>query len=148
MNKILVPVDGSKESVKAAQQAISMARKTGSSVTFLSVIVQDCNPTLSEAVTNVEEYVQLQGEMTNLKIANAGKMLDDLVESLECTDVETDIKIVIGSPHPEIISTAKSGQYDLILMGARGLNAFKRFFIGSVTKRVIIEAPCSVLVVK
>jgi nucleotide-binding universal stress UspA family protein len=33
-------------------------------------------------------------------------------------------------------------------MGHRGLNPVKRFFMGSVAKRVIEDAPCSVLIVK
>jgi nucleotide-binding universal stress UspA family protein len=146
--KILVPVDGSHESFRAAKQAQCIAKNDGSAVTFLSVIIQDCNPSFSDAVLNEKEYVFLHGEITNIKIANAEKMLDDLIASLDCTDIDIATKIVVGFPHPEIVSTAKKGNYDLIVMGHRGLNAFKRLFLGSVTKRVIIDARCSVLVVK
>ncbi|HBV68623.1 MAG TPA: universal stress protein, partial [Clostridiales bacterium] len=38
--------------------------------------------------------------------------------------------------------------FDLIVMGNRGLPKFKRFFVGSVTQKVISEAPCPVLVIR
>jgi len=55
---------------------------------------------------------------------------------------------LIGEPFEKIVETAKNGNYDLIVMGNRGFSKIKRFFVGSVTQRVISEAPCPVLVIR
>ncbi len=53
-----------------------------------------------------------------------------------------------GNAYHEIIEEVKNGDYDLVVMGHRGLNPVKRFLVGSVAKRVIEDAPCSVMIVK
>jgi nucleotide-binding universal stress UspA family protein len=75
-------------------------------------------------------------------------MLDLLLEKLNCDGIHIGKMVVIGNAHPEIVETAKLGEYDLIVMGHRGLNPVQRLFLGSVAKRVIEDAPCSVLIVK
>ncbi|MEM1607545.1 MAG: universal stress protein [Candidatus Bathyarchaeia archaeon] len=53
-----------------------------------------------------------------------------------------------GRPADEIIKTAKEGEFDLIVMGHRGLGRVKEFFLGSVSDRVADEAHCPILIVK
>ena len=55
--------------------------------------------------------------------------------------------VVPGEPHEEIINYAEKENCDLIVMGRRGFSKVKRFFIGSITQRVIADSPCPVLVV-
>jgi nucleotide-binding universal stress UspA family protein len=146
--KILVPVEDSPESKKAAEHALSMAMTDRSSVTFLSVIPQDCNPGISDLGISQKEYVSLQGELINIRMANTQKMLDGFVASLRCGDLEIDLLISVGFPCSKIISTAKRGHYDLIVVGHRDVNIFRRIFSASVTNKIVSNAPCSVLVVK
>ncbi|MEE9231967.1 MAG: universal stress protein [Nitrospirales bacterium] len=54
----------------------------------------------------------------------------------------------IGSPAQVIVETAQSARSGLILLGARGLGRFKELALGSVSHRVLLHAPCSVLVIK
>jgi nucleotide-binding universal stress UspA family protein len=53
-----------------------------------------------------------------------------------------------GNPAEQIIQAASQGHADLIVMGAKGLGAVDRFFIGSVSTRVVQHASCAVLVVR
>ena len=53
-----------------------------------------------------------------------------------------------GRPSDKIVETAKEGNFDLIVMGHRGLGRVKEFFLGSVSDRVADEAHCPVLIVK
>lgn len=57
-------------------------------------------------------------------------------------------RVVEGDPRQHIVATAEAWPADLVVMGARGLGAFKGFLLGSVSTGVIHHAPCSVLVVK
>ena len=36
----------------------------------------------------------------------------------------------------------------MIVLGARGMKAVKRFLLGSVSQKVLVYAPCSVLIVR
>jgi nucleotide-binding universal stress UspA family protein len=149
MKKILVPVDGSPESKKAAEEAVSMAKKYGAEIAFVTVAEVESEAAYTEfGISLSGEYVDLRDTLLNIKIENGKKMLTSMLEKLDLTGVKTEKTVVAGSAHNVIIETAESGKFDLIVMGHRGLNPVKRFFMGSVAKRVIEDAPCSVMVIK
>jgi nucleotide-binding universal stress UspA family protein len=149
MKKILVPTDGSDASKAAALQAIELAGKYGSFVTFLTVVEVEGDAFYGDYGMVVSaDYVNLSETLIELKKERQMGMLKSLLAGLDCAGTETEIKVAVGSAHPEIVETAKNGKYDLIVMGHRGLNPVKRLFLGSVAKRVIEDAPCSVLIVK
>ena len=50
----------------------------------------------------------------------------------------------IGEPSSTIIEISEAGNYDLIMIGHKGLSNIERFFIGSVAVKVVRHAPCSV----
>jgi len=62
--------------------------------------------------------------------------------------VNMDKKVELGHPAKTIIDFAKKGNYDLIVMGRRGLNPVRRFVLGSVSDKVARHAQCSVLIVR
>lgn len=60
----------------------------------------------------------------------------------------SELEIVSGDPAEEIVRLSNIHQADLIVMGNRGLTGVTRILQGSVSSQVIVDAPCSVLVVK
>lgn len=149
MKKILIPIDGSAESKKAAEEAVAMAKVYGADITFLTIVeVQNDMAYADLGVMATGEYVDIRDNLIKYKKEHDEKMLDAVIASLDLSGLNTDKKVVLGYAHPDIVDQAKSGAYDLIIMGHRGLNPFKRFFLGSVAKRVIEDAPCSVYIVK
>ncbi|MFA5528598.1 MAG: universal stress protein [Peptostreptococcales bacterium] len=141
MNKILVPVDGSAASQKAATKAAEIAKEKGSEILFLSVI------------EFTERYNQMDylGESVNPQVAkilfeNQTKMLESLTEILDLDGVKFENKVIEGIAYEEILKCAED-DVDLIVMSQRGFSKVKRFFMGSVTHRVISDAPCPVLVI-
>ncbi len=149
MKKILVPVDGSPESREAARQALELAKKCGAEMTLISVVEVEPDVTYTEiGIVVPVEYVSMRNTLIEIKKESVGKMLDELIGSMECAGVKTDKLITDGNAQHEIVQAAKNGGYDLVVMGHRGLNPIKRLLVGSVAKRVIEDAPCSVLIVK
>jgi nucleotide-binding universal stress UspA family protein len=149
LKKILVPVDGSAESKKAFEQAISIARKYSSEVTLMSVVEVENDVAYTElGIVISGEYSGIRDTLVKIKQDNADKLLDAMIQSADCTGVTIGKIVRVGSAHPEITEVVTEGKYDLIVMGHRGLNPVKRFFMGSVAKRVIEDSPCSVLIVK
>lgn len=139
--KILVPVDGSEVSVRAAEHAADLARRYGASVTLLFV----SDPSALEASPLPAEIkAQLQSAVQE---ANA-QMLGTVARVFEGVTVETRQRD--GSPGRVIAEEAESGACDLIVMGSRGLGmqGGEQFSLGSVTDRVLRRVRCPVLVVK
>jgi len=129
MSKILVAVDGSDHAQKALDYAVQLALKYKSSVTLMNV-AQTVYPFLKvDAAKSIGELI----------VSNAANRVKDL---------KVNRRVEIGDPARTIIEVAKSENYDLIVLGSRGLNPAKKFLLGSVSDKVAGHAQCSVLIVK
>ncbi len=138
MKKILAAYDGSKESGKAVQTAISLAREFGSSLTVMAVIPE---PYLAELV----EFDRIRILDTLSKDAkNALSRLKEQATGVAA--IKTLIKF--GSPAAEILDEAAKMKASLIVTGSHGRHGAQRFLLGSVSSKIVDHAPCSVLVVK
>lgn len=154
--KMLVPVDGSAASINAVKKAIEIAKKYGNfSIKIVNVVNIDHilsykrNKKLWSQVDGSiisesdEKTKQLEEHITE----SSHKILKSLVEKLDFAGIKTETEVIIGEPYEKILETAKNENFDLIVMGNRGFSKIKRFFVGSVTQRVISDAPCPVLVI-
>jgi nucleotide-binding universal stress UspA family protein len=61
---------------------------------------------------------------------------------------EAHFAVEVGHPAVKITAYAEMHGVDMIVMGHRGKTLFDRWLIGSVAKKVISYAPCSVLIVR
>lgn len=57
-------------------------------------------------------------------------------------------EVIQGSPKQVIVEEAESWGADLIVMGSRGLGAWNRLLLGSVSNAVVHHAKCSVEIVR
>lgn len=136
--KILVPVDGSEYSLQALEKAIQIAKRFDGEIVLIhmySINVFKLTP------SQINSYV-LELRKAGQNILAEGKRM----AYNEGVVVETQLKeghIVEG-----IVDIAKKGNFDLIVMGARGLSKLKELILGSVSHGVILHAPCPVLIVK
>ncbi|WP_347491088.1 universal stress protein [Desulfoscipio sp. XC116] len=142
--KILVPLDGSHRSIAAAEHAMQIAAGFGAQVTFLHVVPNLTNFVSSHQVQAAIDFNQLAEEFA----ANGETILDDARKEFTDRGVIIDKKLLWGHPSQEIIQEAKDGQYDLIVVGSRGLGEIKGYVMGSVSNRITKHAPCPVLVVR
>ena len=76
------------------------------------------------------------------------KILESIIVQLELDGIKYEKIVVPGEPYEEILKVAGKFEYDYIVMGRRGFLKITRFFVGSVTHKVISESPCPVIVVK
>jgi nucleotide-binding universal stress UspA family protein len=83
------------------------------------------------------------------EVKEAGrKLVDQNVQRLVKAGFMAEPVCQLGKPAEEIMEVAAKHQADLIVMGAKGLDALSRFLLGSVSTRVVQHAHCSVLVVR
>jgi len=136
IKKILVPLDGSKTSMRSLNKAISLAEQNQASITGLCIIY--VLPTLVSTVTPYRKYLVKQAE----KNIRAAKQL------AEKKGITFKSKIISGSPGSKIVDTANKENFDLIVIGSRGLGRVQEAFLGSVSHHVTHKARMPVLLVK
>jgi nucleotide-binding universal stress UspA family protein len=151
IKRILVALDGSEAADKALEYALDIAEKYSSSILLLSVVQPVAIPTVAyspAAATPPPPIVttSLSEELTD----HHERVLSDALEKAKSKNPAFDIstKLVEGRPANKIVETAKNGNFDLVVVGSRGLGGIKEFFLGSVSDRVADEAPCPVLIIK
>jgi nucleotide-binding universal stress UspA family protein len=155
--KLLVPVDGSLASFHAAKKSVEIAKTYGFTIKLITVIDYD---NISRHSRGEKLWRQVDGsiisgrtrtvdddELTGGMRENALELLDSLTEELDFGEIITEKEVLFGEPYHMILEKAEEDNADLIVMGNRGFSRIKRFFVGSVTQRVISEAPCPVLVI-
>lgn len=141
---VLIGFDGSPHSVNALNKAVQIFRlkDTGVKVTVVhSVDIAEPLKVLTPIafVSSLEQNLLMQGEAL---LAQADKMLKDSGVK------NVDLKLVETNPAQELIKIAREIAADLIVVGAQGRSAVERFWVGSVSQKVAVGAPCSVAVVK
>jgi nucleotide-binding universal stress UspA family protein len=83
------------------------------------------------------------------EVKEAGrKLVDQSIQKLVKAGFTAEPVCQLGNPSEEIMAVASKHRVNLIVMGAKGLDAVSRFLIGSVSTRVVQHAKCSVLVVR
>lgn len=73
-------------------------------------------------------------------------ILNNACEVLDLTSASKLIRH--GTPSVQILEELKEGNYDLVIMGAHDQTSFGELFLGSVSRRIVDQAPISVLIVR
>lgn len=143
LDKILVPIDGSEAAWHALQYACNLGKKFDSTImvvhvvqphyTLPSIALHGEIPFLS---VNIEEV-----EATGYKLIELAKS-----EMENYPKVETTLEF--GHPAERILALAKDEQYDLIVIGSRGLSGISEFFLGSISSTVSQYSTIPVMIVK
>ena len=134
--KILVGIDGSENSKRAALAAADLAKLFKGSVTLVSVVKP------GEYSLAVED----QAFIAELKDFHEG-LVQAVKDEIKALDVEVDTRIELGTPWKELVHLAKTGHYDLIVVGSRGVGQVAEFLIGSNSTRVVQHSETMVMVV-
>lgn len=81
---------------------------------------------------------------------SARRLLDSVIDRLKVTFPMAQIKweVVPGSAVNEIVRTASQWNADMIIMGSRTRTYIDSVLIGSVSRDVVMQAPCSVVIIK
>jgi len=136
--KILLAVDGSEHSIRATEEAIKVASLSSDSKITL-VMVAD--------YSNAKSDVLHTGSSVELSMQRRKKILPN-EELLRKNDITYTVEILHGVPGPAIVEFANKYNYELLVIGSRGLNGLQEMVLGSVSHKVVKRADCPVLIVK
>ena len=138
ISKILVPLDGSKNSIRGLETAITLARNCGATITGIYSIYA---PPHSEfrGVGSVEKSLNVQVK----------KFMEEAKILAAKNGIVFNEKIARGEIGYNIIKLAHGkGNFDMIVIGSRGRSSTKEMFFGSISNYVIHTSKIPVVVVK
>lgn len=139
--KIMVAVDGSDQSVNAADHAVELARLTGGSITVVTVVRPP------EGWWGLEGSPPSPEALAAAVAAGRREVLEAVLESVDTSGVEISTLEEIGEPATTIVGLCEQEGTDLLVVGRRGAGLVERMMIGSVADRLAHHAPCPVLIV-
>lgn len=123
---ILLPVDGSQQSIDAFRRGISEAKQWKSKVYLVRVLKEDSD---------------------DIPVAQRESLLRSLEEYANKEGVSLHKEIVYGDPRTQIADVlVDRWSIDLIVMGATGKGRVAKMLIGSITDYVVRNAECDVLI--
>jgi nucleotide-binding universal stress UspA family protein len=141
--KILVPVDGSQNSMEAVKVALNYAKTAKADISLMTVtpFISGLDLEISaHAMDSLNESMKSRGEEVLKKAQN--------ILTAEGVTAKTILSSSISAAD-EIVGFAEKEKTDLIVIGSRGLGGkATRFIMGSVASKVVGHAPCNVYVVK
>lgn len=122
--RIFVGYDASLQSKKALNEAITIAKNFSGFIKVISVYGRGMQEKAETSVIEVKE-------------------------TLKRGEVAYEVELIQGSNPAKILDTiAKEENFDLIAIGSRGLGNTASMLLGSVSRQVVSNAQCNVLVVK
>jgi nucleotide-binding universal stress UspA family protein len=141
IKKIGVAVDGSKASDRALAMAVEIGKAVSASLTLISVAPLHVVPGVSGASAAMPE-------IHDVEVKTHQELLSRLSQQLVSTGLKVDTALLDGFVTEELLNYLDTHPFDLLVMGARGLSAGGRLFLGSVSDAVIHHSKLPVLVVR
>jgi len=139
LSKILAPVAFSPRCQGATQYAETLACHFQAELDLLHVVP----PHLGVFTAPEAGAYTTAAEITEERVAQSTKQLARYPQE-PCPQVAVRREVVTGDPAHEIVRCARDGGCDLIVMATHGYGPFRRFLLGSVTAKVLHDAPCPV----
>ena len=138
-SKVIVAVDGSEVSLRAAEHAARIAKQDGAELLALHVV----------ATPQFEVQGELADSYANAR-KNARKWMK-VVEDIAARNgvgVKTEILVGAYSVVDAILGYAETVKADLIVTGTRGTTPTRRILVGSVASALVEYGGCAVLVIR
>ena len=133
--KILVAIDGSLHSYRAAAEAVKIASLDKASNVEL-LYIADFSKAKKEVL-----HAQGKAELEQVRRGRIQPAEDLMKENL----IDYEVKILHGDPGPTIVDYANKEKFDLVVIGSRGLNGLQEMVLGSVSHKVVKRVNCPVL---
>jgi nucleotide-binding universal stress UspA family protein len=144
--KILVAIDGSPQSDKAAEEAVRLAAGNQSQFKsrIFALLVLPNAPT-----STYTDFVPAAPMTESKKWDELRQRIFYVVEKCAAeNDIPLEMVVEYGNPAEKILSLAKREEVDVIVIGSSGKGFLQRRLKGSVSHKVATTAACSVFIVR
>ncbi len=139
-SNVLVPVDGSDNSLRALDAGLLLSEKLGAKITAIHVM-------------EVIPILHIQSEKLLRELLEAYKKESERILS-KCSEmaaskgISINTKLLQGNAGSIILDFCEKENYDIIVMGSRGMGKFKELVLGSVSNKVVHHSTCPVMIVR
>jgi nucleotide-binding universal stress UspA family protein len=141
MKRILAAVDGSSPSVRGARLAARLAGRFGAELTLVHAVHLDV-PSPSG------KYKAALAQLWKEHEQEGKRFMQKVADGLRAHGAPIRTALVRGSPAKKIAEVARSGRFDLVVVGSRGRGAVARRLLGSTAERVVRLCEQPVLIVR
>ncbi|MDA0834650.1 MAG: universal stress protein [Planctomycetota bacterium] len=147
--RVLVATDFSPHAEAALKQAVWLSRQSP-----LQITLAHAYPDLRQVVhhASVKAKIDLlkgEGKEFEAEVRKESEAkMRKIVAGVDASDLGVKYLTLLGDPSVEVIHAVQSGGFDLVMSGSRGLGQWKKFFVGSTSKRLIRQCPADVWIVK
>jgi len=144
MRKALVAIDGSALSRELMRYAFEYAKREKIEMLHFVHVYEEHPLTAFPGMPVPIEYDE---RFRRDLEAEFREMVEEAAAETGNKDFPHEFSMIVGVPYNEIVKLAEEdADYQLIIVGHRGMKNLERFFIGSVAAKIVAHAPCSVLV--
>ena len=144
--KIIVAIDGSPQSDKAAEEAVRLASISGtkfkSQLYAILVLPSLKTPSFTDFFPD-KPATEMPGWEEK-----RDRLFYVVEKAAEEVDVQLESLVLYGDPAEELILFAEEKGCDVIVIGSSGKGRMKRTLLGSVSTKVSLHAHCSVYIVR
>ena len=138
---IVVGVDGSEQSRRAASVAAALARARHAKLVIATVVRP---PEGWWGIVGSPPTAEALGD----SLSDAQRdVLDTTIAAVDLDDVDYETREEIGDASSLLIEVCEEIDADLLVVGRRGSGLLRRMVVGSVANHLVHEAPCPVIVV-
>jgi len=144
IKNILIPVDGSEHSGKALSLAVDIAEKHDADLSVLFVVSHEIEEELNHFTTsesNLKDDNAVISEQMGKRMIN--RMLNKLKTNVVIRNV-----VLFGNPAARIVEYSTNNNFDMVVMGNRGLSDIKGIMMGSVSRKVRKLFECTFVSIK
>jgi nucleotide-binding universal stress UspA family protein len=134
IGKILVGVDGSENSLRATEFAANIASRYGATITLFLAIA----PSEAALFSGKDTYLPENEGIQQIRLKKAKSVAEA---------VGVAVKETVELDHPAQAIIRASEDYDLVVVGCRGLSGIRGFLMGSVSSKVVHHCKKPVVVV-
>lgn len=133
---VLYDIDQGRAALKCS---IRMAKKSGARITIGRVLEEIPNAKVSSGVIT---------ELWNTVLQESHRELELLAKELSAEGLESDFRLVTGTPFIEVIREVLRNGYDLVIKNSEGKGGLRGVFLGSNDWHLLRKCPCPVWIVK
>jgi len=145
IEKIMVYIDGTEQSIAAAQYALCLTRVTGAQLIALYVIdTKALDDLLKARIFLKEEQMEYERDLED----DSKRYLNHVRELAQQKGIRVETKSVMGSVYREIVREVKEEGIDLLIIGELSRIKSRRDEFYDQTERAMRAVRCSVLIVK